>query len=95
MAAGLEAAVYIFKPCSGCLNQFRQRSVLMADLLLGEEISVGASVLHGNTVAFAAHAVPRHSDGAIIIGQSGVLQHRHVPQEGVWTLLGLQTQLHP
>ncbi|KAG7232453.1 hypothetical protein INR49_008844, partial [Caranx melampygus] len=55
-------------------------------------VSVGAAVLHGDAVAFAAHAVPRHGDGAVVVRQSGVLQHRHVPQEGVGTLLRLQTR---
>lgn len=60
-------------------------------LLLWEEVSVGAAVLHGDAVAFAAHAVSRHSDGAVVVRQGGVLQHRHVPQKGVGTLLSLQT----
>lgn len=60
-------------------------------VLLAEEVSVGTAVLHGDAVAFAAHAVARHGDGAVVVGQRGVLQHGHVPQEGVRTLLGLQT----
>lgn len=58
-------------------------------LLLGEEVPVGAPVLHGDAVPFAAHAVPRHGDGAVVVREGGVLQHRHVPQEGVGTLLSL------
>lgn len=59
--------------------------------LLREEVSVGAAMLHGDAVAFAAHAVSRHGDGAVVVRQGRVLQHRHVPQEGVGTLLRLQT----
>lgn len=59
--------------------------------LLGEQVPVGAAVLHGDAVAFAAHAVPRHGDGAVVVCQGGVLQHRHVPQEGVRALFSLQT----
>lgn len=59
-------------------------------LLLREEVSVGAAVLHGDAVALAAHAVARHGDGAVVVSQRGVLQHGHVPQEGVRTLLGLR-----
>lgn len=62
--------------------------------LLREQVSVGAAVLHGDAVAFAAHAVPRHGDGAVVIRQRRVLQHRHVPQEGVGTLLRLQAPTH-
>lgn len=61
-------------------------------LLLWEEVSVGAAVLHGDAVAFAAHAVSWHGDGAVVVRQGRVLQHRHVPQKGVGTLLRLQTQ---
>lgn len=68
-----------------------QVEVTIYHLLLAEEVSVGAAVLHGDAVAFAAHAVARHGDGAVVVGQGGVLQHGHVPQEGVRTLLCLQT----
>ena len=61
------------------------------DSLLGEQVSVGAAVLHGDAVALAAEPVPRHGDGAVVISQRRVLQHRQVPQEGVRTLLRLQT----
>lgn len=65
--------------------------VCVGHSLLGEQVPVGAAVLHGDAVAFAAHAVPRHGDGAVVVRQGGVLQHRHVPQEGIWALLSLQT----
>lgn len=64
-------------------------AVVWSHSLLGEEVSVGAAVLHGDAVAFAAHAVSRHGDGAVVVRQRCVLQHRHVPQEGVGTLLRL------
>lgn len=65
--------------------------VCLGHSLLGEQVPVGAAVLHGDAVAFAAHAVPRHGDGAVVVRQGGVLQYRHVPQEGIWALLSLQT----
>lgn len=47
-------------------------------------------MLHGDAVALAAHAASCHRDGAVVVRQRRVLQHRHVPQEGVGTLLGLE-----
>ena len=61
----------------------------MAVLLLGEEVSVGAAVLHCDAVALATHAVARHCDRTLVVGQRGVLQDGHVPQKGVGRLLRL------
>lgn len=64
----------------------------LRNLLLGEQVPVGAAMLHGDAVTFTAHAVARHSDSAVIVCQGGILQNCHVPQEGVRVLLSLQTQ---
>lgn len=60
------------------------------DVLLGEEVPVGAAVLQGDTVAPGAHAVSRHRQRAVVVGQRRVLHHRHVPQESVGLALRLQ-----
>lgn len=52
-------------------------------VLLREEVSVRAAVLQGHAVASGAHAVSRYGQRAVVIGQSGVLHHRHVPQKRV------------
>lgn len=59
------------------------------NVLLRKEVSVRTAVLQGHAVASGAHAVARHSQRAVIIRQSSVLQHRHVPQEGIRLLLCL------
>lgn len=59
-------------------------------VLLGEEVPVRASVLQGDAVASGAHAVARHSQRAVVVGQRCVLHHRHVPQESVGLALRLQ-----
>lgn len=59
-------------------------------LPLGENVPVGAAVLHGNAVAtvwcVAAHGV----EGAILIVVSNVLQHRRVPHKAKVTVLHLR-----
>lgn len=52
-------------------------------ILLREEVSVRTAVLQGHAVASGAHAVPCYSQRAVVVCQSSVLHHRHVPQEGV------------
>lgn len=63
---------------------------LVVDVLLGEEVPVGAAVLQGHAVAPGAHAVARHGQRAVVVGQRRVLHHSHVPQESVGLALGLQ-----
>lgn len=58
--------------------------------LLGDEVSVRTPMLHGDAVAFAAHAVAGYSDGAIVICQCCILHHGHVPQKCVRSFFGLQ-----
>lgn len=58
--------------------------------LLREEVTIGAAVLHGHSVALATHAVARHHDGAVIVSEGRILHHGHVPQEGVEPFLGLR-----
>ena len=57
--------------------------------LLREEVSVGAAVLHGYAVALATHTAACHRDGTLVVRQGSVFHHRHVPQEGIRSLLGL------
>lgn len=59
-------------------------------VLLREEVSVGTAVLQGDAVASGAHAVSRHSQRAVVVGQRCVLHHRHVPQESVRLPLRLE-----
>lgn len=62
--------------------------------LLREEVSVGAAVLQSQAVSFAAHAVSSDHQRAIVIRQRRVLQHRHIPQEGVRIPLHLRGATH-
>lgn len=48
-------------------------------------------MLQGHAVASGAHAVSRYGQRAVVVCQSGVLHHRHVPQEGVRLSLRLET----
>lgn len=58
-------------------------------LLLREEVSVGTAVLQGHAVASGAQTVSCHSQSAVVVSQRRVFHHRHVPQEGVGSLLHL------
>lgn len=75
----------IFSITSWCANQR-----CPVDVLLGEEVPVGAAVLQGHAVAPGAHAVSRHRQRAVVVGQRRVLHHRHVPQESVGLAFRLQ-----
>ena len=52
-------------------------------VLLREEVSVRTAVLQGHAVASGAQAVSCHGQRAVVVCQSSILYHRHVPQKGV------------
>ncbi len=60
-------------------------------ILLREEVSVRTAVLQGHAIASGAQAVSCHSQCAVIVCQSSILYHRHVPQKGVGLSLCLES----
>lgn len=61
------------------------------NLLLREEVSVRTAVLQGHAVASGAHAASCYSQCAVVVCQSSVLYHRHVPQKGIGLSLCLDS----
>lgn len=69
---------------------FASQSLSNLHILLREEVSVGTAVLQRHAVASGADAVPCHRQCAVVVRQSGVFHHGHVPQEGVGISLRLE-----
>lgn len=51
--------------------------------LLGKEVSVRTSMLQGHAIASGVQAASYYSQRAVIICQSCILYHCHVPQERI------------
>lgn len=65
---------------------------MYVDILLREEVSVRTAVLQGHAVASGAHAVSCYGQRAVIVRQSSILHHRHVPQKGIRLSLCLEIE---
>lgn len=59
-------------------------------LPLGEDVPVGAAVLHGDAVAAVGGVVANGVEGAVLVVVGDVLQDRGVPHEAKVTVLHLR-----
>lgn len=59
-------------------------------LPLGEDVPVGAAVLHGDAVAAVRGVVVHGVEGAVLVVVGDVLQHRRVPHKAKVTILDLR-----